>query len=192
MLIKYNIKGNELPYHMYTSPYETTKQRNAAEVVLPREYEVEVEENALAAAFGLHIPFPEPELKVCKVDRRWGIDWFIYRERILSPLLYPFTQEAMEEFPNRNIIIMEDNAPAHIHYYHNIPRERLGYRKLVWPANSPDLNPIETIWTELKDKLRDQIGPRMTVREIRRLLEQVCSQLSLIYSYTLLSQMSKI
>ena len=68
---------------------------------------------------------------------------------------------------------MEDNAPVHIHYYHNISRERLGYRKLVWPTNSPDLNPIETIWTELKDKLRDQIGPRMTTRDIRRVLEQV-------------------
>jgi len=192
MLIKYNIKGNELPYYMYTSPYETTKQRNAAEVVLQREYEVEVEENARAAAIGLPIPFPEPELKVRKVDRRGGIDWFIYWEPILSPLLYPFTQEAMEEFPTRNIIIMEDNAPAHIHHYHNIPRERLGYRKLVLPANSPDLNPIETIWTELKDKLRGQIGPRMTVREICRLLEQVCSLLSLIYSYALLSQMTKI
>ena len=164
---------------MYATPYETTKQRNEALVVLQKEYEVEVEENARADAMGLPIPFPEPELKVRKIDRRGGIDWFIYRERILSPLLYPFTQEAIEEFPDRNIIIMEDNAPAHIHHYHNIPRDRLGYQKLVWPANSPDLNPIETIWTELKDKLREQIGHRMSVREIRRLLEQVC--------YTILS-----
>lgn len=167
---------------MYTSPYETTKQRNEALVVLQKEYEVEVEENARAAAMELPIPFPEPELKVRKVDSKGGIDWFIYRERILSPLLYPFTQEAIEEFPNRNIIITEDNAPAHIHHYNNIPRERLAYRKLVWLANSPDLNPLETIWTELKDKLRDQIGPRMSVREIRRLLEQVYFLFSPIFT----------
>ncbi|KAG0128039.1 hypothetical protein HOY82DRAFT_612630 [Tuber indicum] len=66
---------------------------------------------------------------------------------------------------------MEDNAPAHIHHYHNIPQEHLGLWKLVWPANSPDLSSIETIWSELKDKLIDQIGPRMTARDIRHVLE---------------------
>ena len=174
MLIKYFIKGNQLPYHMYASPYETKQQQRAAGVVLQREFEVEVAENMRAAAMGAEVPFPDPELKVRKIDRKGGIDWYIYRQRILSPLLYPFSHQATEDFPDRNIIIMEDNAPAHIHHYHNIPRERMGFRKLVWPANSPDLNPIETIWTELKDKLRDQIGPRMRVRDIRRVLELVC------------------
>jgi len=44
---------------------------------------------------------------------------------------------------------------------------------MIWPANSQDLNPIETIWPELKDKLHEQIGPRMTARQIRITLEQV-------------------
>jgi len=158
---------------MYASPYETAGQRREASSALQREHELEVGENARAAEAGPPAPFLEPELKVRKVDRKGGIDWDIYRERILNPLLYPFTQEAIRDFPKRDIIIMEDNAPAHIHHYHNTPRERLGLQKLVWPANSPDLNPIETIWTELKDELRDQIGPRMTAREIRRVLERL-------------------
>jgi len=49
------------------------------------------------------------------------VGYNIYQERILSPFLYPFTQEAIEEFPDMNIIIMEDNASAQIHNYHNIP-----------------------------------------------------------------------
>jgi len=130
-------------------------------------------QNANASLVGEEMPFPDPELKTRKVDRKGGIDWYIYRERILNPLFYPFTAGAIAEFPERNIMIMEDNAPAHVHHYHEIPWERWGFAKMIWPANSPDLNPIETIGTELKDKLHEQIGPRMTARQIRITLEQV-------------------
>ena len=68
---------------------------------------------------------------------------------------------------------MEYNGPPHNHHYHNIPRQRLGFSKIIWLANSLDLNPIETIWMELKDLLQEQIGPRMTARQIRLVLEQV-------------------
>lgn len=158
---------------MYATPYETANQRKEALVALQREYNFELAANTNASSMGLEIPFPNSELKTRKVDRRGGIDWYIYRERILNPLLYPFTSQAKREFPERNIMIMEDNAPAHIHHYHDIPREQLGFTKLVWPANSPDLNPIEAIWMELKDILREKIGARMTARQIRLVLEEV-------------------
>lgn len=65
---------------------------------------------------------------------------------------------------------MEDNAPAHIHHYHNLPREQLGLRKIEWPANSPDLNPIETIWCEMKDRIKERLGIRITARGIREIV----------------------
>ena len=161
---------------MYTTPYEKPQQLRDSIIALQREYENELVQNALAVEMGEEILYPNPELKTQKADCRGGIDWYIYRERILNPLLHPLTRQLLIEFPPgaaRNITIMEDNALAHIHHYHNIPCQHLGFSKIIWPANSPNLNPIETIWMELKDLLQDQIGPRMTARQIQLVLEQV-------------------
>ena len=53
------IKGNELPYHMYTIPYETKTQRKDALIALQQEYEYELMQNANAHLVGEEIPFPD-------------------------------------------------------------------------------------------------------------------------------------
>ena len=166
----------DLPYYLYRTPYETrTKNQKAeAEGQLRREWEGEKAEveRFNVTPLGIADPQAAPELKERGKDRKGGIDWFIYRERIQLPLLYPFALAAAAgERPG--IVIMEDNAPAHIHHYHTIPRQKMGIRnlKLVWPANSPDLNPIETIWMEMKDRVKDQLWIRITASGIRRIVE---------------------
>lgn len=153
--------GNQLPFHVYKTPYETAGEKSEAVQQLQREYETELQEKAWFEYMGFQYPHPV-ELKVRGENRRGGIDWFIYRERILNPLLFPFLVNKKEgrfgpAWPG--LVYMEDGAPSHKHHYHDLPRYQLGLHKLVWPACSPDLNPIECIWNEIKDKIKARLGP---------------------------------
>lgn len=51
-------------------------------------------------------------------------------------------------------ILMEDGAPIHRSKAPKEWREQHGLEKLDWPAQSPDLNPIENIWMQMKDHVQ--------------------------------------
>ncbi|RPB05906.1 hypothetical protein L873DRAFT_1785067 [Choiromyces venosus 120613-1] len=154
----YGYKGSELPYYLYPTPYESLKQKSDAITQLHHEWDQEWAEVAIynLTPQGILNGKPLPELKERGKNQKGGIDWFIYRERIQIPLLYPFALTAQVQRPET--VIMEDNAPAHIHHYHNLLREQLSLEKIEWPANSLDLNPIETIWCEIKDRIKERLG----------------------------------
>jgi hypothetical protein len=53
---------------------------------------------------------------------------------------------------------MEDNAPGHDCWYTDSEREKEGIRKVNWPPNSPDFNPIERIWLLMKSRFQTRRG----------------------------------
>ncbi|RPB02010.1 hypothetical protein L873DRAFT_1842147 [Choiromyces venosus 120613-1] len=171
-VILYGHKGSELPYHLYPTPYETKQQISSVVTQLHHEWEREKTkiERYNLTPLGILNPQPLSELKERGKGRKGGIDWFIYHERIQLSLLFPFALTAQAARPG--IVIMEDNTPAHIHHYHNIPQEKLGLQKLVWPVNSPGLNPIETIWIEMKDLIKKRLGIWMTASGIHLIVEE--------------------
>lgn len=85
-------------------------------------------------------------------------------------MLFPFAVTKMQETPG--LLIIENNAPAHKHQYHVKAMEELVLKKVIWPSSSPDLNPIETIESEMKDKMKEKLRWNFTAGAIQELVEQ--------------------
>ena len=50
-------------------------------------------------------------------------------------------------------LFMEDNAPIHKSQFTAAWKEDHSIETIKWPAQSPDLNPIENIWAQLKQAI---------------------------------------
>lgn len=78
---------------------------------------------------------------------------------------------------HRNFVFMQDNARPHTA---NITRrffEQYQITLLNHPANSPDLNPIEHVWDEMKRRLRCREEQPQNLRELQEVLTQIWNEI---------------
>ena len=64
---------------------------------------------------------------------------------------------------------MEDNAPVHKGVCIQ-EREKLGMITLNHPPNSPDLNPIEFIWANMKDVIAKDFSEVSSVQKMKEIV----------------------
>ena len=77
-----------------------------------------------------------------------------YKE-VLEQHLLPSARKLYPNCNSSNWIFQQDNAACHTAKSVTTWMERKHIRIMSWPAQSPDLNPIENLWNQMKEKMRE-------------------------------------
>ena len=78
--------------------------------------------------------------------------------RILEVALLPSSQTL---YPGTDYLFMQDNDPKHTSRRVRAFFEENGIEWWKTPPESPDLNPIENLWHELKEYIRREVKPKI-------------------------------
>jgi len=79
-------------------------------------------------------------------------------------------QARLDVFDGGPFMFQQDNAPCHVSGVTKRWLERHEIELLTWPAQSPDLNPIENLWGIIKRKV-DQHRPLSSMEELMRVVD---------------------
>jgi len=120
------------------------------------------------------------------------IDGSVNQEKyieILGDNVLPFWKRMKRR--HRSPIFQDDNARAHRAISVSNWKRRQGIRSLAWPAQSPELNPIENLWSILKERIRKRIPHPANVKQLEQYIHEEWNQLDLLILKNLVKSMRR-
>lgn len=109
-----------------------------------------------------------------------------YCDEILCPVAIPFLREH-----GPGLIFQQDNARPHSAAETEEFLTRNEVEMLPWPANSPDLSPIEHLWDEMERRIRRQPKQPASRAEFHEALLQAWDEIPQTFIARLISSMKR-
>lgn len=101
----------------------------------------------------------------------WEKDWGRINQHTYQTHTIPIIDGWMRMNPG--LLFMQDNAPGHAARTSLQDLQERGIEVIYWPAFSPDLNPIETVWNKMKDWLAyNYPDKKATYDQLRRQVQE--------------------
>ena len=180
--------GFQLPYHFFPSPVETQAQWNASIVRLQQEFQIDTDDYNYFT--GLGEPHTVPVHKTRSPKRKEGVDWYIYRDQVLHPKIFPFLFRQMT-IRQELLYFMEDGALSHTKDYNVAKALDCGFERITLPPCFPDLNLIEEVWHYIKDMVKRRIGWNYRDPAIRVIVVEEWKALPVDYINGLIASMPR-
>jgi transposase len=95
-----------------------------------------------------------------------------YIRDILEPHVVPFAP-----FIGNDSILMHDNARPHIAQIVNEYLDTVEIHHMIWPARSPNLNPIEHVWDMVGRRVKDRTPAPANLRDLSAAVIQECQEI---------------
>jgi transposase len=101
-----------------------------------------------------------------------------YTNRILKQHLKPFWTKIKKNHKRKQIYTMDDGATCHTAKVSVAWRAKNKMPRMPWPAQSPDLNPIENLWAILKRKINIRKHRIRDIEELQQVIHEEWARLS--------------